>query len=123
MKPKIYIVEDNAAVRAVLAMMLDSGGYAVEGDEDGLKLLDRATYADLACLILDVNLPGESGLQILAKLRKRYVATPVLIATAQLTDDLKREVEGLNVTGFLEKPFRRGALLEAIARCIGGSSS
>ncbi len=121
MKPRVYVVEDNGSVRAVLAMMLDSCGYQFEGDEDGRKLLDRDTYLDLACIIMDVNLPGESGLQILAKLRQKFVRTPVLIATAQVSENLKREADGLDVTGFLEKPFRRGELKEAIGRCVDGA--
>jgi FixJ family two-component response regulator len=114
MTSKVYVVEDDASVRLVLEMMLSSGGYDVEADDGGAKLLARKTYADLACIIMDINLVGETGLDIVAKLRGAGVTTPVVIATAQVSDGLRRKAEGLDIAAFLEKPFRRGALLDAV---------
>ena len=114
MKPIICIVEDDTAVRESLKLVLEVNGYGVEEFETGHALLTRGDFARLACIVMDVNLPGESGLQTLERLRNQAVTTPVFIVTARADDSVRRESKRLNAAAFFEKPVPARALLEAI---------
>jgi len=114
LKPIICIVEDDTAVRESLKLVLEVNGYSVEEFETGHSLLARGDFARLACIIMDVNLPGESGLQTLERLRNQSVTTPVFIVTARADDSIRRESKRLEAAAFFEKPVPARALLEAI---------
>jgi two-component system response regulator FixJ len=114
LKPIICIVEDDIAVRESLKLVLEVSGYSVEEFETGHELLARGDFAYLACIVMDVNLPGESGLQTLERLRNQSVTTPVFIVTARADDSIRRESKRLNAAAFFEKPVLARALLEAI---------
>jgi two-component system response regulator FixJ len=115
MKPKIFIVEDDPAVRESLKLVLEVNGYAIEESEDGGSLLSRGHYADLLCVIMDINLPGENGLQILKRLRDRAINVSVLIMSARSEDRLRHEAEALAAGAFLEKPVHPRALLAELS--------
>ncbi len=114
MKPMIYIVEDDRDVRESLTLLLEVNGYAVAAFGNGLDLLAHGEPTKATCIIMDVNLPGESGLKIFARLRDRSVTTPVLIVTGRADERIRREAQRLNAAAFLEKPIPGHVLLEAI---------
>jgi two-component system response regulator FixJ len=93
MKPTIFIVEDDPAVRESLKLILEMKGCVVEESEDGGSLLSRGRYSDLACVIMDINLPGENGLQILKWLRDRAIGVSVLIMSARSDERLRHEAK------------------------------
>jgi len=111
------IVEDNHPLADGLAKSFGSDGHGVDviyqGEEADQYL--RRESADL--IILDINLPGMSGLQVLSNLRQRNVHTPVLLLTAR--DTLTDKVDGLDLGAddYLEKPFDL-AELKARARAL-----
>ncbi|MEM9435277.1 MAG: response regulator transcription factor [Pseudomonadota bacterium] len=129
---RIVVVEDNVAMAKGIAYRLRDEGHAVDilhdgGDADWFL---RKHDADL--VILDINLPGMSGLEVLAKLRRRSDARAVLMLTARSETDAK--VRGLDAGAddYLAKPFemdelsarvralgRRHARSDAIERKIG----
>jgi two-component system response regulator FixJ len=115
LKPIICIVEDDIAVRESLKLVLEVSGYSVEEFETGRELLARGDFAHLACIVLDVHLPGESGLQTLERLRNQSVTTPVFIVTARANDSIRRESKRLNAAAFFEKPVPARTLLDAIS--------
>ncbi|HBS58852.1 MAG TPA: DNA-binding response regulator [Firmicutes bacterium] len=110
---RILVVEDDSALREALVSVLQDEGYAVDetaaGDE-GLYLAEQAIH-DL--LILDIMLPGMSGLQILKELRAQSFETPILLLTAK--DSIADRVTGLETGAddYLVKPF---AIPELLAR-------
>ncbi|WP_163273095.1 response regulator transcription factor [Chelativorans alearense] len=113
MKPTILIVEDDRATRHSLRMVLEVYGYTVK---------DFASAEDMAeelpdprsCLILDVNLPGASGLETLGRLRASGSSIPAVLVTGRPSDKLRDEAAHLDALAFFEKPINIDALLEAI---------
>src|SRR5665213_3487414 len=102
--------------------MLELHGYCVEEFEDGARFLARARFDDLLCIILDLNLPGESGLQILSRLRARANTTPAFIVTGRADASVRREAMRLDALALFEKPLPARDLLAAI-RSIGSVSA
>lgn len=120
---KILVVEDDELLRSAITSVLLDEGYTVEdtghGDE-GLFLAEQEIY-DL--LVLDIMLPGMSGLDILKQLRMKTIPVPVLFLTAR--DSIQDRVTGLNIGAddYLVKPFAIAELLariKALLRRKGG---
>jgi two-component system, OmpR family, alkaline phosphatase synthesis response regulator PhoP len=109
--PIVLVIEDDRALREGLLLNFELHGYQVLGAADGEEGLRLAfdTRADL--IVLDVMLPGFSGLEILAELRERQVGVPVLILSAQ--DTLRHKVTGLELGAddYVTKPFELPELL------------
>ena len=110
---RILVVEDSQALRSSLMIALQESGFAVDGVEDGVRaegFLRESTY-DL--VLLDIQLPGLDGLELLRRLRTRGDETPVLLLTAR--DAVEDRVRGLEVGAddYVTKPF---AIEEVLAR-------
>lgn len=114
MKPNICIIEDDAAVRESLRLMLELHGYGVEEFEDGALFLARERFDDVLCIILDLNLPGENGLQILSRLRAQAIATPTFIVTGRADAAVRKEAMRLEALALFEKPLPARELLAAV---------
>jgi len=101
----ILVIEDDRALREGLALNFELHGYQVETAADGEEGMRKAFDIRPDLIVLDIMLPGWSGLEILAELRSRQQDVPVLILSARGTTDNK--VEGLNIGAddYLAKPF------------------
>jgi two-component system copper resistance phosphate regulon response regulator CusR len=110
---RILVVEDEAKVGSFIRRALEEESYAVDLCDDGSTGLDWARANSYDLIVLDVMLPGMSGLQVLEMLRKEKVNTPVLILTARAQVD--QRVKGLDAGAddYLTKPF---AIEELLAR-------
>ena len=108
---RVLLVEDDPMMGQAVKVAISQAGYAVDlidSAEDAEAALDTTPY-DL--VVLDINLPGKSGLEMVSELRKRRKDIPVLALTAR--DTTKQKVEGLNagVDDYLVKPFDLEELL------------
>ncbi len=116
--PLIYVIEDNAALRAALGSLLQSVGYEVVlyASTDGLLNENRVERP--SCLILDVRLPGLSGLEFQDQLTRRDIAMPIVLMTG--FGDIPMAVRGMKAGAveFLTKPFRDQDMLDAVAVAI-----
>jgi heavy metal response regulator len=110
---RILVVEDEDKVASFIRRALEEESYAVDVCADGTQCLDMALDKSYDLIILDLMLPGLSGLEILKEIRKKKVQTPVLILTARSQVDQK--VKGLDTGAddYLTKPF---AIEELLAR-------
>jgi DNA-binding response OmpR family regulator len=110
---RVLIVEDERKVRNSLRDVLDQDGYEVATAADGDVGTDLALAQRFDCIVLDLMLPGRSGLDMLAEVRRSGKATPVLILTAR--DGVDDRVLGLDAGAddYLVKPF---AVAELLAR-------
>lgn len=110
---RVLIVEDEPAILAFVRQGLTEAGYAVDAARDGREGLDYALAADYDLLILDIMLPGLSGLDLLRELRRHGHKTPALLLTAR--DRVDDRVAGLDAGAddYLVKPF---AFAELLAR-------
>lgn len=111
---KILLIEDEKKVSAFIKRGLEQERFIVETAFDGIIGLEIAHHPSLDLIILDLMLPGISGLKLLQKLRDSEVRTPVLILTAK--DSIEDRIQGLNLGAddYLVKPFSFGELLARI---------
>ena len=102
--PMIYLVDDDEAVRDSLRTLLTTFGFPVEDFASGREFFERADPAIGKCLILDVNLPGESGLDVLARLKADGSTMPVVMVSGRAEAAAKRRARELGAAAFLDKP-------------------
>jgi len=114
MAPRILLVEDDPGLRLTLTHRLDSEGYRVETAADGEAGLARAAGDEFDLVILDVMLPRLNGFDVCRDLRRRGVATPVLMLTAR--GQVADRVVGLKLGAddYLTKPFEMAELLARV---------
>ena len=117
--PAIAIVDDDPGVRDSLRFLLETAGHAVETYESGVRFLAEADPSRLACLVLDQRMPQVAGLDLLALLRGRGVATPPLLIVSTPGPALSRRAAELGVLRVLEKPLARDDLLAEIGAAVG----
>jgi FixJ family two-component response regulator len=110
----VYIVDDDASVRDSLALMLGLAGYRTSLFADAESLLAAWNPQWSGCVLADLKLPGLSGLELQAALRERGASLPVIIITAHGDVPAARAAFLAEAVDFLEKPFDRTQLLEAI---------
>lgn len=110
---RLLIVEDEKKVLSFIKKGLEEEGYAVDSASDGETGLDMGLDGVHDLIILDLNLPGKDGLSVLQELRKKKVATPVLLLTVRTA--IEDKVIGLDTGAddYLTKPF---AFQELLAR-------
>ena len=117
--PLIHIVDDDASFRAAVARLLQSSGYqvALYGSANHL-LRELPNSADIGCILLDVRMPGLSGLDLQACLAERGNTLPVVFLTGH--GDIPMSVRAIKAGAedFLSKPISRKALLDAIERAL-----
>jgi FixJ family two-component response regulator len=111
----ICVVEDDEAVRASARMLLESAGYRVRDYVSGEALLADGAAMDAACFLLDFQLGGMTGLELLERLRARGVTTPVIIMTANANLSDARYSRA-NVLAVLRKPTPAADLLAWIEK-------
>lgn len=116
MKDKILIIEDDADIRDGVRMLLTNEKYEVEEAEDGYEGLEKLTD-DVRLVILDIMMPGISGLKVCEEIRKQSVV-PILFLTAKVKESDK--LIGLMAGGddYLTKPFSYAELLGRIKALI-----
>src|ERR671925_9064 len=114
MRRRILLVEDDPTLRQALTFNLTREGYEVTTAGDGESALEAARNQRLDLILLDVMLPGMSGMEVLRVLRREAIATPVIILSEK-GDEIDRVV-GLKVGAddYVAKPFSRPELLARI---------
>ncbi|MBM3459013.1 MAG: response regulator transcription factor [Armatimonadetes bacterium] len=107
----VLVAEDDESVARFLRQALREAGYVTQCASNGVEALELALAFQFDLILLDVMMPGRSGLEVCADLRARGVPTPILILTAR--DTLEDKIEGLDrgADDYLVKPFQVGELL------------
>ena len=118
MVPVIYVVDDDSDVRQAIRSMLEHDGRLVEDFEDGESFLDAYRPGRNACLLIDANLPGMSGLDLLRRLKKVGSPLPAVMITGQSDVPMAVEAMKAGASDFLEKPLRGVELLAGVARAL-----
>lgn len=113
----VYVVDDDASVRAGLESLLRSAGWAVRCFASGFEFLARPACNTLACLVLDVRLAEGSGLELQHELASRE-SLPIVFITGY--GDISMSVRAIKAGAieFLPKPFRDQELLEAVKQAL-----
>src|ERR1700745_4423812 len=116
---EIFVVDDDPAVRDTLSMVLSAGGYEVICFADGAALLAVARNRTPACILLDVHIPGKSGLDILKELRGEDYPAPIFMISGQ--GDIPMAVHAIKngAIDFIEKPFRGSEIVARLHAALG----
>ena len=109
----VCIVDDDEAVRDSLGLLLESGGLATRRYASADAFL-QAGAQDMGCLILDLHMPGTSGLELLRLLRRRGVSQPIIVVSGRRDPQLDAEVHAAGATELLSKPFDDELLLSLV---------
>jgi two-component system, LuxR family, response regulator FixJ len=117
-EPTVFVVDDDPAVRDSLRWLLQSVDLAVETFATGEAFLEAYDPARPGCLVLDVRMPGMSGLRLQEELGKRGITLPVIVITGYA--EVQTAVRALKTGAFdfIEKPYSDEVLLECIHRAI-----
>ena len=111
---KLLLAEDEPAMSEAVTDILEYHRYQVDAVYDGIEALDYIHAGNYDGLILDIMMPGMSGLEVLKKIRQEGVRTPVLLLTAK--SEIEDRIEGLDAGAddYLPKPFAMGELLARV---------
>jgi FixJ family two-component response regulator len=122
--PVIAVVDDDESVRESLADFAESVGYEAALFASAEEFLRAVHQRDsLACLILDVRLPGLSGLELYARLPSSLRSVPTIFITAHANPELNSWARKPHVIAVLYKPFQPQVLLQAVRKAITQSRS
>lgn len=117
-EPTVYVVDDDEAMRDSLRWLIESVGLDVETYAAAQDFLDAYDGEKPACLVLDLRMPGMSGLELQEELTSRNMTIPIIFITAH--GEIKAAVRAMKggAVDFLSKPFSDQALLDRIQQAI-----
>ena len=120
-KPRVIVVDDDVSVRRGLERLLRSVGYEVELFASSRAFIERGEYERADCLVLDVRMPGPSGLDVQHLLVSAGHDVPIIFVTGH--GDIPMAVQAMKVGAidFLVKPFDDLIFLNAVQRAIAKS--
>ncbi|MBD9511023.1 response regulator transcription factor [Ensifer sp. ENS10] len=118
LEPIIHIVDDDNSYRTALARLMEASGYRVVTYGSGEELLANLSGSDPGCILLDLQMPGLSGLELQDRLTEKAPLLPTVFLTGR--GDIKASVRAMKAGAedFLEKPASREALLGAVERAL-----
>jgi FixJ family two-component response regulator len=116
--PLIHLVDDDAAVRESLALLIGTVGLRVTGWADPLDFIERFDREAIGAIVLDVRMPGLSGIALLERLLAEGVDQPVVMLTGHGTVELCRRAFKSGAAEFLEKPVDDELLLETLQQAV-----
>ena len=118
LNPTIYVVDDDPSVRDSTEVLLKSVGFSVKTFGSAQAFLKANLQEDLGCLVLDVRMPGMSGLDLQEKLVSAKTPLPVIFITGHGTVPMSVRAMKAGAVDFLQKPFEEQDLLDAINRAV-----
>lgn len=120
-KPLIAIIDDDESVRLALQSLIRSVGLAAQAFASAAEFLGSGGVARAACLILDVNMPGMTGLQLHRQLVASGQAIPTILITGNPDDAVRAQALREGVIRYLCKPFPEDDLLACVNTALSGS--
>lgn len=116
--PVVCIVDDDESVRKALSRLVESMGMRAESFASPADFLDRAVEEQIACLLLDIQLPGMDGFELRDRTVEAGLDSPVIFITAHPDDRTRTRAKKAEAVAYLEKPFTDEALLDAIETAL-----
>jgi RNA polymerase sigma factor (sigma-70 family) len=116
--PIVFIVDDDDSVRKSLARLITSVGLKVETFSSANAFLKRDAYDGPACLVLDIRMPGLSGLELQTELAKAERTLSIVFITSHGNITMSVQAIKAGAVDFLEKPFEEQDLLDAVHLAI-----
>lgn len=110
----ILVVDDEQSIRELLVDVLTEEGYDVECASDGREALDAIVRTSPRLMLLDLHMPLMDGRGLIASLRARGIAVPIVLVSAGM--DIATHAADVGVVGFIAKPFEVASLLTTVKR-------
>lgn len=118
LSPLIHLLDDDAAVRQSLSLLIGTVGLRVQTWADPQQFLESFDRQSIGALILDVRMPGISGLTLLDTLVEQGVDQPIILLTGHGTVDMCRRAFKAGAIEFLEKPVSDDVLLDTVQQAV-----
>ena len=116
----LSVVDDDENLRESLPDLLREFGFAARAFSSGREFLSSDSVGVTKCLILDVSMPGMSGLDLQQELKRLGLAIPIIFITGQKDEETRKEAFRQGAVRFLYKPFSDGDLLDAVNAALIG---
>lgn len=110
----VYVVDDDEGVRDSLSMLLEMHGYEVSTYTSGTEFLEAQGQLKAGCVLLDIHMPGLSGLEVQQRLREEASPFPVIVMTGQGDIGMAVSAMKAGASDFIEKPYSNEQLLASI---------
>jgi FixJ family two-component response regulator len=116
----LSVVDDDEMLRESLPDLLREFGFAARAFSSGQDFLSSDYVDETRCLILDVAMPGMSGLDLQQELKRRGQTIPIIFITGQKDEDIRKQAFRQGAVKFLYKPFSDSDLLDAVNAAVDG---
>ena len=116
--PSIAIVDDEEGIRKALGRLLRAAGLEAHGYANGQEFLTAAAERRPDCVVLDLHMPGMSGLQVLRKLKAAGLLLPIVVITAHDEPETREQCLSSGARAYLRKPLEDRLLLNAISAAM-----
>jgi FixJ family two-component response regulator len=117
----IAVVDDEESVRKAVVRVLCAAGFPARGFASGNEFLNSWHFDRPDCLVLDLQMPGLSGMEVQQALNRAGANFPVIIITAHDAPSVREESLGYGAAAYLCKPLDVRALLQAVTRAVGAT--
>ena len=114
--PPVFVIDDEEPVRASLAKLLRAMGYPTQSFPSAMSFLASDAVGQPGCLLLDLRMPGMSGIDLIEELSRRQMTVPIIVMTGHTDMKSVQRLESFPLLGFLEKPFSVDQLRELLDR-------
>lgn len=121
--PIVFIVDDDAEVRDALQLLMASVGLSAKSYGSAKEFLESFNPKDPGCLLLDIRMPGMSGLDLQAKLADHPIHPPIVIITGHGDVPMAVRAVKAGAIDFIEKPFHDQTLLDSVHKAIEQDAS
>jgi FixJ family two-component response regulator len=118
----IAVVDDEECVRKALERLLRSAGFKIACFRSGEEFLESLEICQPDCAILDLHLPGLSGLEVQVCLRRNRISVPCVIMTGRDEPGTREQILASGAYGYLTKPFDQRALLKLICAAVDATN-
>jgi len=118
-KPLLFVVDDDDAVRDSLGALLSNKGYDVRSFDSGKRFLDEIDGLEQAgCVLLDIRMPGLDGLKVLDRLKEKKVPLAVVMITGHADVSIAVRAMKAGASDFIEKPFTQNIILSSVGKAL-----
>ena len=115
----VLVVDDDIAVCRIVHRMLSDGQYEVQAAHSVAEALGAVEQKAFDVYVLDYKLPDGSGLDVAERIRSKWGATPIILMSGYDPAAVALRAEKLSISNFLEKPFSRELIYDAVKKAIG----
>ena len=119
---RILVVDDEPVVSSMLCDVLATAGYVVASATSGAEALDLVPIFNPSVVLLDLTMPGMSGMEVLQHLRREYPRSPVVILSGNQDAEVKRRAIEAGAFDYLTKPFSLALMRTAVRAAIASGS-